>query len=153
MSTIRQMLPSVAQPFTEVIVGAGLGALVSKFVVGRRASTGALVGALAGYGLALTKAKGVWPLSLTAGGSYVGDSVYQFPTKQMGFVQPYQGMQQPDVDVDAEVEVQPEVIEEIVQPEYVPQYVPERHRRRREQFYGRSPYRHYGHGWGHHHHW
>jgi hypothetical protein len=152
MSTIRQMLPSVAQPFTEVIVGAGFGALVSKFVVGRQASTGALVGALAGYGLALTKAKGIWPLSLTAGGSYVGDSVSQYQTTQQGYAQPYGGMQQLAADDDDAV-VQPEVIEEVIQPEYIPQYVPERHHRHRERFYGRSPYRHYGHGWGHHHHW
>jgi hypothetical protein len=153
MSTIRQMLPPVAQPFTEVVVGAGLGALIGGYVLGRRASTGALVGALAGYGVALTKAKGMWPLTLTAGVNqwYVGDSVSQQQTNQMGFVQPYQ---QPAVAADDDdVAVQPEV--EVVE-EVVPQYMPEHHRRRHEwwhgrergRVHGRSPYAHYGR-----HHW
>src|SRR5271166_3391624 len=94
MTTIRQMLPQVAQPFTEAIVGAGLGALLSRFVLKDHMTTGAIVGAVAGYGLSLTKAKGAFPFTATAGGSYVGDSVTQFPTMQQGYAQPYGGFGQ-----------------------------------------------------------
>jgi hypothetical protein len=81
MSTVRSMLPAVAQPYTEVIVGAALGALVGGYVLKRTASTGALVGAIAGYGLSLTKAKGAFPFRAAGGfdSQYVGDSVTQFP--------------------------------------------------------------------------
>jgi|SRR5208337_4185125 len=78
MTTVRNMLPPVAQPYTEVVVGAALGALVGGYVLRQKTSTGALVGAIAGYGLMLSKGEGVFPFR-ASGGAYVGDSVTQFP--------------------------------------------------------------------------
>ncbi len=131
MTTIRQMLPQAAQPFTEAIVGAGLGALLSKFVLKGDLSTGAIVGGVAGYGLALTKAKGAFPFTAVSG-YYVGDDatavVEQLPAPQVdAFGQP--------------------VVEEIVIPE---------HRRRDDWWrrhggggggWGRGGYGGWGHGW------
>ena len=70
MSTVRSMLPLFAQPYTEVIVGAGLGALATKFLVSRgKLTTGALLGGVIGMGLLLTKKQGFFPFSA---GDYAG---------------------------------------------------------------------------------
>jgi hypothetical protein len=137
MTTIRQMLPQSAQPYTEAIVGAGLGALVSKFwFKDSQWSTGAVVGFIAGYGIALTRAKGAFPFTATAGGFYAGDSVTQFPTQQQGYAQPYGGLGQGV-----------EFLEEAA-PEVVPEYGWPRRRddwwRRGGGGYGRGGW---GHGW------
>lgn len=71
MSTIRSMLPAVAAPYTEAVVGAALGALVSAFVVKKKMTTGALVGAIAGYGIALTRKGGAAPF-VAGDGYYAG---------------------------------------------------------------------------------
>jgi hypothetical protein len=71
MSTIRSMLPAAAAPYTEAIVGAALGAIVSAFVVKRKMTTGALVGAIAGYGIALTRKGGAVPF-VAGDGYYAG---------------------------------------------------------------------------------
>jgi hypothetical protein len=71
MSTVRALLPDFARPFTEVIVGATLGALTSSFVLNKHASTGAIVGAIAGAGVAMTKKTGMFPF-VSAGGYYAG---------------------------------------------------------------------------------
>jgi len=131
MTTIRQMLPQVAQPFTEAIVGAGLGALVSRFVLKGDMTTGALVGGVAGYGLALTKARGAFPFTVApvvSGGFYAGEEVIE---------------QLPAVDAFGQ---QP-VVEEVM--------IPEHHRRddwwRRHGGggggWGRGGYGGWGHGW------
>jgi hypothetical protein len=58
------MLPVVAQPYTEIIVGAGLGALATKLLVSRgKLTTGALLGGVIGMGLLLTKKQGFFPFS------------------------------------------------------------------------------------------
>lgn len=75
MATIRSMLPAPLQPYTEAVVGAALGALVGGYVVKRSATSGALVGAIAGYGLMLTKKAGAMPF--TAGGYYAGEEVVE----------------------------------------------------------------------------
>ncbi len=77
MTTIREMLPGPAQNFAEVIIGAGIGALIGGYVVKRKATEGAIVGALAGYGLQLTKPKGAWPFRSVTAGYYAGDDVIQ----------------------------------------------------------------------------
>jgi hypothetical protein len=134
MTTIRQMLPQVAQPFTEAIVGAGLGALVSRFVLKGDMTTGALVGGVAGYGLALTKARGAFPFTVhTAGGFYAGEEVAVLPA----------------VDASGQQEIIEPVIEEVV--------LPEHHHHRRDDWWrrhggggggwGRGGYGGWGHGW------
>jgi hypothetical protein len=142
MTTIRQMLPQSAQPYTEAIVGAGLGAIVSKvWFKDAPWSTGAIIGWIAGYGVALTRAKGAFPFTAptaTAAGYYVGDSVTQFSTMQQGYAQPYGGLDQGA-----------EIVDEEVAPEYVPEW--QRHRRddwwrRGGGGYGRGGW---GSGWGH----
>jgi len=77
MTTIREMLPAPAQNFAEVIIGAGIGALIGGYVVKRKATEGAIVGALAGYGLQLARPKGAWPFASAVTGYYVGDDVIQ----------------------------------------------------------------------------
>lgn len=72
MSTVRSMLPASLQSYTEEVVGAALGALIGGYVLKGKASTGAIVGALCGYGLSLTKAKGAFPFR-SAGDFYVGE--------------------------------------------------------------------------------
>ena len=69
MATIRSMLPAVAQPYTEALVGAALGALVGGYVVKRKGAAGALVGAIAGFGVALTRKGGTFPF---AAGEFAG---------------------------------------------------------------------------------
>jgi hypothetical protein len=71
MSTVRTMLPVQLQPYTEEVVGAALGALIGGYVLKGKASTGAIVGALCGYGLSLTKSKGAFPFR-AAGDFYTG---------------------------------------------------------------------------------
>lgn len=127
MSTVRQMLPAVAQPFTEAIVGAGLGALVSKFFLKGDMSTGAIVGGVAGYGIALTKARGAFPFTVTTGGFYAGQDAAALPA----------------VDASGQQPIVEPVIEEVVAPDW--------HRHRRDDWW-RGAYGHggYGHGgWGH----
>lgn len=150
MTTIRQMLPQIAQPFTEAIVGAGLGALVSRFVLKGDMSTGAIVGGVAGYGLSLTKAKGAFPFT-AAGGVYAGDSVTQYPTFQQGYAQPYGGMGQQYGQLYGQQYGQPYGQQEIVE-EMAPEYVPEWHRHRRDDWWRRGGggggwSRGWGHGW------
>jgi hypothetical protein len=72
MSTVRSMLPVQLQPYTEEVVGAALGALIGGYVLKQKASTGAIVGALCGYGLSLTKAKGAFPFR-ASGNFYTGE--------------------------------------------------------------------------------
>jgi len=125
MSTIRQMLPQVAQPFTEAIVGAGLGALLSRFVLRRDMTTGAIVGGVAGYGVALTKAKGAFPFAASGAEHAGGTNTYYLG----------QGA---------------EVVEEVVQqpqPEIIPEYVPEWRRPWRRDDWWRRGGGGYG-GWG-----
>jgi outer membrane lipoprotein SlyB len=63
MATIRSMLPIQLQPYTEAVVGAALGALVGGYVVKKSATSGAIVGAIAGYGVMLTKKSGAMPFT------------------------------------------------------------------------------------------
>jgi|SRR5271155_3438909 len=87
MTTIREMLPGPAQNFAEVLIGAGLGALIGGYVVKRKASEGAIVGALAGYGLQLMRPKGAWPFATA--GYYVGaDDVLQLGPPSTAYSQP-----------------------------------------------------------------
>jgi hypothetical protein len=118
------MLPSVAQPFTEAIVGAGLGALLSKFVLRGEISTGAIIGGVAGYGIALTKAKGAFPFTAVAG-EYVGDDVIE---QLAAPTQPLDAYGQP-------------VVEEIVSPDW--------HRPRRDDWWRRGGGGYGRGGWGH----
>lgn len=133
MTTIRQMLPRAAQPFTEAIVGAGLGALVSRFVLKADMSTGAIVGGIAGYGISLTKARGAFPFAVTtAGGFYAGEDVAVLPA----------------IDALGQQPVVEEVVEEVI---------PEHHHHRRDDWWrrhggggggwGRGGYGGWGHGW------
>jgi hypothetical protein len=140
------MLPKFAEPFTEIVVGAGLGALAAKFMLKGDATTGALVGAVAGYGVMLSKAKGAFPFTAVSG-EYVGDSVTQFPTYQQGYAQPYGGYQLQQQPVQPAGQ---EIIEEVI-PEYIPEGGGDWDRwRRRERGWGRGYGRGYGHGgWGH----
>lgn len=142
MSTVRQMLPKFAEPFTEVVVGAGLGALVSKFMLRGEMTTGAMVGAVAGYGVMLSKGKGAFPFTATSvSGAYVGDSVTQFPTFQQGYAQPYQGLGQG-------MEIVPDYSEQY--PQYGGWGGWGGRGYGRERGWGRGYGRGYGHGgWGH----
>jgi hypothetical protein len=71
------MLPQAAQPYTEAIVGAGLGALLSKFLLRGDLTTGAIVGGVAGYGVSLTKARGAFPFTVMSGSFYTGEDVVE----------------------------------------------------------------------------
>ncbi len=104
MTTIRQMLPQVAQPFTEAIVGAGLGALVSRFVLKGDLTTGALVGGVAGYGIALTKARGAFPFTVVSGANTYYAGAEEVIEQQLPAVDAY-GQQAP---------TPPAIIEEVV---------------------------------------
>ena len=148
MSTIRQMLPHVAQPFTEAIVGAGLGALVSRFILKGDMSTGAMIGGVAGYGLALTKARGAFPFTATAGGVYTGDSVTQYPTFQQGYAQPYGGFGQGYAQPYYGLGQGAEYVEEEV-PEVIPEVIPEYGWPRRRDEWRRGGRGGHHHGWGH----
>jgi hypothetical protein len=133
MTTVRQMLPAAAQPFTEVIVGAGLGALLSKFLLRDSMTTGAIVGGVAGYGIALTKARGAFPFTVVSGaaktsGFYAGEEVIE--------------QQLPAVDAyGQQAATPPAIIEEVI-----PNYRPFRRDDwwRRGGAYGRGGW---GHGW------
>lgn len=149
MTTVRNMLPPVAQPFTEVIVGAALGALVGGYVLKQKASTGALVGAVAGYGVLLSKASGIFPFR-AAGGAYVGDSVTQFPGVPgvAGADGRYGNLVMPGSDAAAQILDYEEAFTQV--PEW-----PRHHDWDRGEGWGgggwgggRSPYRHYGFGRG-----
>lgn len=112
MGKIHDMLPGFAQPYTETLVGAGLGALAGRYLLKKKTGLGALAGAAAGYFFFQKKHHEV------VSGYFTGDSVTQFPTNQMGFVSPYQ---QPALDQYA---VQPDFGEEVIE-----EVAPEWHRR------------------------
>jgi hypothetical protein len=61
MSIFDEYFPSAARPYSEVILGAGAGALIAHF--GRFASMkrGALYGAALGLGVSLLKPRSAWP--------------------------------------------------------------------------------------------
>jgi hypothetical protein len=148
MSAFDDLLPPAARPYSEILLGAGAGALIAHFGRFTSMKRGALYGAGFGLGISLLKPRASWPSFWGYPGRfYAGDSVMQFPTRQMGFVQPYQGIQQqyvqqPQVDVEY---VQPELAEEVA-PEVAPEWRRPAHdwwRRDRERRGG------WGHGWGH----
>ena len=96
MSALDELLPPAARPYSEVLLGAGAGALIAHF--GRFASMkrGALYGAAAGLGISLLRPRASWSPYFRGwpGRFYAGDSVTQFPTRQLGYAQPYQSFQQ-----------------------------------------------------------
>jgi hypothetical protein len=55
MSTFSNLLPPAARPYSEVILGAGAGALVAHFGRFTSAKRGALYGAALGLGVSLLK--------------------------------------------------------------------------------------------------
>ena len=84
MSTIRSMLPAAVAPYTEAVVGAALGALVGSLVLKKKMTTSALVGAVAGYGVMLTRQGGVAPF--VAGNGYFAGAeeiIEQLPDGQV----------------------------------------------------------------------
>lgn len=155
MPDYRDWFPAPIQPYSEVVIGAGLGALAGHFLLKRKVALSALIGGTAG--LLMSHASrgpgqfwaggpvgsnshqtsgdfftGTGDHYLTSGDfftgtgaqytEHVGDSVSQYQTNQMGFVQPYQGMQEGAPEEGAPQ--QEEVIEEFMQPEQ--QWQPER---------------------------
>jgi hypothetical protein len=61
MGALDELLPPAARPYSEVILGAGVGALIAHFGHFASMKRGALYGAALGLGVSLLKPRSLWP--------------------------------------------------------------------------------------------
>lgn len=150
MGTLDELLPPAARPYSELLLGAGAGALIAHFGHFTSMKRGALYGAALGLGVSLLKPRASWPSFWGYPGRFfVGDSVTQFPTRQLGYAQPYQSFaQQP-------YQSYPEIIPGYAETPYSYEYETPEWDRGWRRDWRRPDWRRYGHewrgrSWGHH---
>lgn len=61
MNALDELLPPAARPYSEVLLGAGVGALIAHFGHFASMKRGALYGAAAGLGISLLRPRASWP--------------------------------------------------------------------------------------------